>query len=55
VRGILGADPWPYGVEPNRVALEALLRYSREQGLLAGAVDVDDLFLKVETFVDGTA
>jgi 4,5-dihydroxyphthalate decarboxylase len=55
VRDVLGADPWPYGVEPNRVALEALLRYSGEQGLLAGPVGVDDLFLPVETFVDGTS
>ena len=55
VRRILGDDPWPYGVEPNRVALEALLRYSREQGLLAGDITVDELFLPVETFVEGAA
>jgi len=55
VRGFLGDDPWPYGVEPNRTALETLLRYSREQGLLASEVSVDELFLPVETFVDGTA
>jgi 4,5-dihydroxyphthalate decarboxylase len=55
VKRILGNDPWPYGVEPNRVSLEALLRFSREQGLLAGDITVDDLFLPVETFVDGSA
>ena len=53
VKGILGADPWPYGVEPNRVALDALIRYSREQGLLASDITADELFLEVETFVDG--
>jgi 4,5-dihydroxyphthalate decarboxylase len=53
VRSILGDDPWPYGVEPNRLALEALIRYSHEQGLLTRAVIVDDLFLPVDTFVDG--
>ena len=54
VRELLGNDPWPYGVEPNRPALETLIRYSREQGLVAGDIAVDDLFLAVETFVDGT-
>ena len=53
IRKVLGEDPWPYGVEPNRVALEALIRYSGEQGLLARDITVDELFLRVETFVDG--
>ncbi|HET8784607.1 MAG TPA: hypothetical protein VFM38_03170, partial [Candidatus Limnocylindrales bacterium] len=55
IRALLGNDPWPYGVDPNRTALETLIRYSGEQGLLARDVAVDDLFLPVETFVDGTA
>lgn len=55
VKGILGEDPWPYGVEPNRIALETLIRYCREQGLVAGDITVDELFLPVETFVDGLA
>jgi 4,5-dihydroxyphthalate decarboxylase len=53
IKQILGEDPWPYGLEPNRVALEALIRYCREQGLLERDVAVDELFLQVETFVDG--
>jgi 4,5-dihydroxyphthalate decarboxylase len=30
----IGGDPVPYGVGENRTSLEALVRYSREQGLL---------------------
>jgi len=41
---IFGEDWWPYGVESNRPTLEALIRYMGEQGLLGGAVKVDDLF-----------
>ena len=41
---IFGQDWWPYGIEPNRQTLEALIRYMEEQGLLKKAVEVDDLF-----------
>jgi 4,5-dihydroxyphthalate decarboxylase len=43
-RAVLGEDYWPYGLEPNRRALEALTRYSFEQGLAARLMPVDDLF-----------
>lgn len=42
---VFGADPWPYGVEPNRPTLEALVRYMIEQGLIEKPVKVDDLFV----------
>jgi len=43
--GVVDAsDPWPYGVEANRPTLETYLRYLREQGLIAGAFEPDDLF-----------
>ena len=29
----MGDNFWPYGIEANRKALEALLRFSHEQGL----------------------
>jgi 4,5-dihydroxyphthalate decarboxylase len=45
--GIFGADPWPYGVEPNRKTLEALVTYLAEQHLIAKPIPVDDLFLRV--------
>ena len=42
---VFGGDPWPYGVEPNRATLEALVQYSAEQGLIAAPVPVDKLFV----------
>jgi 4,5-dihydroxyphthalate decarboxylase len=47
VAAVFGGDPWPYGVEPNRPTLEALVRYLAEQGIVAKAPRVDDLFVKV--------
>jgi len=38
-------DPWPYGVEPNRPTLEALVQYLADQSLIAAPVPVDDLFV----------
>lgn len=29
---LMGDDPWPYGLEPNRATLETFLRYHHEQG-----------------------
>lgn len=39
-----GADPLPYGVEPNRAVLEELVAAAVDQHILASAVAVDDLF-----------
>jgi 4,5-dihydroxyphthalate decarboxylase len=39
-----GADPWVYGIEPNREVLEAMIRYSFEQGLSSREVALDELF-----------
>jgi len=33
-RAVLGNGWWPYGIEANREALEALLRYHFEQGII---------------------
>jgi 4,5-dihydroxyphthalate decarboxylase len=40
----MGEDFWPYGVEPNRRALEALPQYLYEQHLAPRAVPVEELF-----------
>ena len=43
---ILGKDPWIYGLgEVNRKALEMLIQYSQEQGLLGRKMSVDELFI----------
>jgi 4,5-dihydroxyphthalate decarboxylase len=44
LKEIFGPDWWPYGIEPNRHVLEALLRYMREQGLMDKSLTVEDLF-----------
>jgi 4,5-dihydroxyphthalate decarboxylase len=47
IEAVFGGDPWPYGIEPNRPTLEALVRYLHEQGVIAKPVKVDDLFASV--------
>jgi 4,5-dihydroxyphthalate decarboxylase len=47
IDAVFGGDPWPYGVEPNRPTLEALVRYLAEQGVIAKAPRIDDLFVPV--------
>ncbi len=44
VMEITGGDPLPYGIEPNRAALEELVATAREQGILARAVAIEALF-----------
>jgi 4,5-dihydroxyphthalate decarboxylase len=40
----MGEDWWPYGLEPNRKALETFLRYHHEQGLSKRRFTPDELF-----------
>jgi 4,5-dihydroxyphthalate decarboxylase len=42
---LFGGDCWPYGVEPNRPTLEALVSYMAEQGLIAEPVPIEKLFV----------
>ena len=44
-RELMGENFWPYGVEPNRKALDALLTYAHEQGLAKRRVTIEELFL----------
>jgi len=43
-RALMGDDYWPYGIEPNRRTLEALCRYSHEQGLTQRQLTIEELF-----------
>lgn len=52
LRRLFDGEPWPYGVTANRRTLDGLVRYAGQQGLLETAVNVDDLFLPIEPFVD---
>jgi len=42
----MGDDFWPYGVEPNRRAIQAMARYSFEQGLAVRELSVDEIFAR---------
>lgn len=43
-RRIFGPDPWPYNLEDNRAALEAVVRYEFEQGMIKRKPAVEELF-----------
>lgn len=46
---VLGPDPWVYGLgKVNKMALETLMQYSREQGLLGRNMTLDELFVSTE-------
>jgi len=47
IEATFGGDPWPYGIEPNRPTLEALVKYLVDQSMIAKSVKVDDLFVPV--------
>jgi len=42
---LFGGDCWPYGVEPNRPTLQALVAYMAEQGLIAESIPIEKLFV----------
>ena len=41
---ITGRDPLPYGIAPNRQALEEIVQYALEQRIIARSVNVEELF-----------
>jgi len=43
-RKLMGDNYWPYAIEPNRKALNALIQYSHEQGLAKRKLKIDELF-----------
>jgi 4,5-dihydroxyphthalate decarboxylase len=46
VLDITDRDPLPYGIEPNRQMLAALLRYAREQQIVSRPFEVEELFAR---------
>jgi 4,5-dihydroxyphthalate decarboxylase len=44
---VFGGDCWPYGIEPNRPTLEALIDYMVEQSIIAAPLKVEDLFVPI--------
>jgi 4,5-dihydroxyphthalate decarboxylase len=43
-RALMGENFWPYGIKPNRKALETLFQYSYEQGLCQRKLTIEELF-----------
>jgi 4,5-dihydroxyphthalate decarboxylase len=43
-QSIFGPDPWPYNLEDNRVALEAVVRYEHEQGMITRKPKIEEIF-----------
>ena len=42
---MLGNDWWPHGIAANRKALEAILRYHREQGITERLFTIEEIFI----------
>ena len=45
-RALLGDDWWPYGIERNRAAIDAILRYHHEQGLTKLRFSIEEVFVQ---------
>ena len=48
-RAAFGGNPWTYGLSENAAVLETFTRYLVEQGLTKSELDIEDLFLPVQT------
>jgi 4,5-dihydroxyphthalate decarboxylase len=44
---VFGGDPYPYGIEPNRPTLEALVAYMTEQSFIKERIPLEELFVPV--------
>lgn len=44
LRDVVGKDPIPYGVAANRAALETMIRFNVEQGVIPKAVTAEEMF-----------
>jgi 4,5-dihydroxyphthalate decarboxylase len=44
---VFGGDAWPYGIEPNRATLEALVQYMVEQHFIPATIPIETLFVPI--------
>ena len=44
MEALFGRDFWPYGIDANRVTIEAFLRYHHEQGLSVKHLSIEEAF-----------
>jgi 4,5-dihydroxyphthalate decarboxylase len=45
IDAVFGGDAWPYGIEPNRATLQALVQYMVEQHFIGKAIPIEELFV----------
>lgn len=45
MKDLFGGDVWPYGLEPNRLTIEAFLRFGHAQGVCHRKVAPEELFV----------
>jgi 4,5-dihydroxyphthalate decarboxylase len=45
IEAVFGGDAWPYGIEPNRATLTALIQYMVEQHFIARPFAIEELFV----------
>jgi 4,5-dihydroxyphthalate decarboxylase len=41
---VFGGDAWPYGIEPNRPTLEALMTYLTDQAIIKQPMPIEEMF-----------
>ena len=44
IKEVIGADPIPYGVEPNRKTLEAFMKFTVQQEIIPRPFDLEEIF-----------
>jgi 4,5-dihydroxyphthalate decarboxylase len=47
IDAVFGGDAWPYGVEPNRPTIEALVQYMAEQHFIPRIMPIEELFVPI--------
>lgn len=52
IESLMGGDPWPYGIEPNRSTLEALIQYMHQQHMIGRRMPVEELFVPLKGLED---
>ncbi len=52
IERLMGGDPWPYGIEPNRPTLEATIKFLGQQHMIARDVRVEELFAPLPGVLD---
>jgi 4,5-dihydroxyphthalate decarboxylase len=48
IDAVFGGDAFPYGIEPNRPTLEALVRYMVEQNFIPHPIPIEALFVPIQ-------